>query len=794
MNGIYGLLSSVSDPIPLMGVSVEADVLGRGAKVKVSQRFRNQEETALEAVYKFPLPEGAAVCGFTALIDGKTLRGHIEEREKAFEIYDDALSDGDGGYLLDEERPNIFILSVGNLNPNAEVIIEIEYVTLLDVVGRQARFLLPTTISPRYIPDGMEEDNDIPESDRIHPPYSESVSYGLSISLKIHQGGLLKSIDSPSHPVKVEHLKGDPVNVTFSAQEVAMDRDFILNMEYEKVVASRAYRYQSGQEVFFQLDLMLELDPDETNRPQDQEHQDTGKEFIFLLDCSGSMSGDSIQEAKKALEICLRGLESGSTFNLYRFGDHYDRLFLGSESYTEESLAEALAFLESTDSDLGGTEILSPITSIYSENPKNSGGRYIILLTDGEVGNEDEIFDIARKNQESTRVFSIGIGAGCNEYFIKGLARAGMGASDFIYPGERIEPKVLGLFSKITQGSLCDLKILWGGGSVEQAPLTPSVFIESPITVFARSSGKDLLTENITIRGNLNGQEKEWRIDITESHESNIPIPILWARERIKDLEETSEDKKNKGSRQRERKGNKWQEAILEISQKYNILSQSTSFIAIEKRGKEDKTTGKLALRKIPVTVTVGWHGMGSVFGFQKASRHPICAKSILGAPEVFEERVLGFTRVSRPWSGTACRISSKKDQYERHSESTESHDSRIDVILAILSIQSADGGMRLNESVSLILNIDLIQLNEICNSINIDIDVDNFLLLSTAITLKILEMGFSEQYIVFSSNLQKSKDWMSDIISKGKPKLYGKDLITWVEEFVENEVLPNLP
>ncbi|SPD74802.1 hypothetical protein PITCH_A350011 [uncultured Desulfobacterium sp.] len=150
MNESYGLLSSMSGPIPLTGVKVRGDILGRGAKINIFQRFTNQEDKAIEAVYKFPLPEGAAVCGFNAVIDGKKIHGHVEERNKAFEIYDDALANGNGGYLLDEERPNIFTLSVGNLNPNAEVMVEIEYVTLLGMEEREVRFFLPTTISPRY--------------------------------------------------------------------------------------------------------------------------------------------------------------------------------------------------------------------------------------------------------------------------------------------------------------------------------------------------------------------------------------------------------------------------------------------------------------------------------------------------------------------------------------------------------------------------------------------------------------------------------------------------------------------
>jgi Ca-activated chloride channel family protein len=130
MNELLGLLTKECVSVPLLGVKVEGDILGRGARVRVSQRFRNNDEKAIEAVYKFPLPEGAAICGFSANIDGKVVTGQVEEREKAFEEYDNALAEGHGGYLLDEERPNIFTLSVGNLKPGSEAGIQVEYLHL----------------------------------------------------------------------------------------------------------------------------------------------------------------------------------------------------------------------------------------------------------------------------------------------------------------------------------------------------------------------------------------------------------------------------------------------------------------------------------------------------------------------------------------------------------------------------------------------------------------------------------------------------------------------------------------
>ena len=187
-----------------MGVRVTGDIAGRGARVRVEQRFRNGEARAVEAVYRFPLPEGAAVCGFEARVGERTIRGRVEEREKAFEAYDQALAEGHGGFLLDEERPNLFALSVGNLAPGAEVGVRIDYVTLLDVERGVARFLLPTTIAPRYLPDPEAEEEGLPVDERLRPPYAGRVPYGLSLELRLHGADSLASIESPSHAIRVE--------------------------------------------------------------------------------------------------------------------------------------------------------------------------------------------------------------------------------------------------------------------------------------------------------------------------------------------------------------------------------------------------------------------------------------------------------------------------------------------------------------------------------------------------------------------------------------------------------------
>lgn len=788
MNEIYGLFSVKTGPVPLQGVKVDGDILGHGAKVKISQRFKNMERKAIEAVYKFPLPEDAAIYGLRAVIDGKRIQGQVEESEKAFERYDKALMKGDRASILDQERPNIFTLSVGNLNPGAEVTIEIEYAVLLGMEGQEVRFFLPTTISPRYIPDGMDARDGISESSRLHPAYAEDVPYGLSLSLNIHNGGLLKSIDSPSHSIKVDNLKGEPVNITFSAQSAAMDRDFILNMEYEEHFTSRAYWYQSGQEGFIQLDLMLEA----TQTESAGLNRGAGKEIIFLLDCSGSMQGDSIREAKKALEICLKGLDSASAFTIYRFGSNYEYLFEKPEKYSGASLEKGLDYLKRIDADLGGTEIFEPLKDIFAiHHDKRGVERDIVLLTDGEVGNEEQIFKLVRKYQESTRLFSIGIGAGCNEYFIKGLARAGRGASEFVYPGERIEPKALRLFSKIKNKSLENPVISWGK-DVEQAPVDPVIFFGSPVTLFARYKGTNLPTEKITVKGHVDGQDRKWEIDITESHNENIPLPILWARERIRDLEETRSDLDERGSRQKGRKTDRWKEAILEISKKYNILSQSTSYLAIEEREEKDKTTGELVLRKIPGLVTKGWHGRASISGRRQGYARRVMFSMDLGEPLVSESRVVSEMSADR-YDGKMVFL---KEQTTLKFPS----EYKTDIVLAILSLQRAEGGMALNEEVSRMLGINFMEIMECSRRITIETEleriryfydrsIDGFVILSTAILLQTLEIYFQSERGDWGSVTGKSEGWLMHVIHEGRLRIEGRDLMSWAQGFVRNNV-----
>ena len=224
-----GLFTTADVPVPLAGVSVVADIVNLCARVTVTQRFVNREATPIEAVYLFPLDEGAAVCGFEALIDGTLVVGESMEREAAFAKYDDAMQEGHGAYLLDEERPDVFQASVGNLPPGKEALLKITYVSELGVQDGALRFVVPTTISPRYAPAVDRVGVGRSDEQTLNPPREWRVPYGLNLTVNLAMSGAIGRIESPSHPIAMAVTDGR-TTVTLAAEEVALDRDFVLTV------------------------------------------------------------------------------------------------------------------------------------------------------------------------------------------------------------------------------------------------------------------------------------------------------------------------------------------------------------------------------------------------------------------------------------------------------------------------------------------------------------------------------------------------------------------------------------
>jgi len=392
-----GLFTTADVPVPLAGVSVVADIVNLCARVTVTQRFVNREATPLEAVYLFPLDEGAAVCGFEALIDGTLVVGASMEREAAFAQYDDAMQEGHGAYLLDEERPDMFQASVGNLPPGKEALLKITYVSELGVQDGALRFVVPTTISPRYAPGVDRVGVGRSDEQTLNPPREWRVPYGLNLTVNLAMSGAIGRIESPSHPIAMAVTDGR-TTVTLAAEEVALDRDLVLTVAAAGLDAPCAWieKDQTGATaVAVSYVPTLPADP----RPA---------EVVFVVDESGSMQGSSIEQVRNALQLCLRSMIAGCRFNIVSFGSKFEALFPESRPYDESSLAAAARFVSDMTAERGGTEILPALASVLTQPTVPELSRQVVVLTDGQVSNTDAVLEVAKAHATTARVFTAG--------------------------------------------------------------------------------------------------------------------------------------------------------------------------------------------------------------------------------------------------------------------------------------------------------------------------------------------------------------------------------------------------
>ena len=589
-----GLFTSSDAPVPLTGVSVVADIVNLCARVTVTQRFVNREATSIEAVYLFPLDEAAAVCGFEALIDDILVVGESMERDAAFAKYDDAMQAGHGAYLLDEERPDVFQASVGNLPPGREAVLKITYVSELGVEDGALWFVVPTTISPRYAPAVDRIGVGRPDEETLNPPREWRVPYGLNLTVNLAMSGAISRIESPSHPIGMVVANGR-TTVTLAAEQVALDRDFVLTVAAGGLDAPCTWiEKDDNGAVAVAVSFVPSLPADP--RPA---------EVVFVVDESGSMQGSSIEQVRNALQLCLRSMIGGCRFNIVSFGSNFKALFPGSRAYDESSLSAGAQFVSNMRADRGGTEILPALESVLRQKNLPELPRQVVVLTDGQVSNTDAVLELARAHAKTARVFTFGIGPGASHHLVQGLARAGGGSAESILPGERIESKVVRLFGRLLSPSITDVSLDWGTLDVVAAPSTvPPLFTNSRLVVYGFV--KKLAPTTLTLSGI--GPNGKVRFDVALDPSRIVDgqtIATLAARSRIRELEESPEWIGARHSRQGRTRTSAGTREIIDLALRFNLASRETSLVAVEKR--DTPVTGDMSLRRVPIALTTGW-------------------------------------------------------------------------------------------------------------------------------------------------------------------------------------------
>ena len=585
----YGKRGQMRGDCPLKNTSVKTDISGFIARVRVRQEFENPFSTPIEAVYTFPLSQNGAVDDMTMTIGSRTIRGKIMKRDEARQVYETAKSQGQAASLLDQERPNIFTQSVANIMPGEKIVVEISYVETLTYEDGAYEFVFPMTVAPRYKPASVKD------SAKISPPVAvDRPGHNISIEVNLNAGVPVEGIRSTSHEIQQVNFSPTTSKITLKDETTIPNKDFILRYDVTgKKIEDAVLATRDARGGFFTLVL----------QPPDQfiSQDITPKEIVFVLDTSGSMSGFPIEKAKEAMKLSLDGLNPNDTFNLITFAGDTHILFDGPVAATQGNLERAQAFLDSR-SGAGGTEMMSAIKAALDPSDSKDHIRVVCFMTDGEVGNEEEIISEVQKHPKA-RVFSFGIGNSVNRYLLDKIAEAGNGEAEYVSLQDDGSKAAKKFYERVRTPLLTDITIDWNGMPVTDTypAKLPDLFSAKPVIV----SGRFTKASNGTIR--LNGQvagqpySREIVVNLPEAETANDALATLWARKRIDDLT----DKRAALSDGKDLpKLNPVDQEITRLGLEYRLLTYNTSFVAVEERVVNQN--GKPVTIQVPVAIPEG--------------------------------------------------------------------------------------------------------------------------------------------------------------------------------------------
>ncbi|MEO8072857.1 MAG: TonB family protein, partial [Acidobacteriota bacterium] len=547
---------------PLKHTDVKAEISGFVSRVKVVQEFENNFAEPIEAVYVFPLSQNSAVDRMTMKIGTRTINGKIMKREEARKIYETAKTEGKTASLLDQERPNIFTQSVANILPNEKIIIEISYVETLKYEDGAYQFVFPMVVGPRYIP------NSVSDANKISPPIAETrAGHDISIEVNLDAGVPIEEIRSKSHDIQTINLSPNSAKVTLRDENTIPNKDFILNYDVSgKRIEDAVLTHRDERGGFFTLILQ----PPDNFAVEDV----TPKEIVFVLDTSGSMSGFPIEKAKEAMKMSLEGLYPNDTFNLITFAGDTAILFDKPVYATRANLDKAQEFLASRNGG-GGTEMMKAIKAALEPSDAQNHLRIVCFMTDGYVGNENEIIAEVQKHQNA-RVFSFGIGSSVNRFLLDKIAEEGRGEAEYVALEDEGSKAAKKFYERVRTPLLTDISIDWNNLPV--ADVYPNkisdLFSAKPVILHGRYT--KAASGMIRLKGKVNGQElvREIPVDLPEAESANDSLATLWARTRIDDL--TKKDYQNDKP--------EVQQTITNLGLEYNLLTQFTSFVAVEEK------------------------------------------------------------------------------------------------------------------------------------------------------------------------------------------------------------------
>jgi Ca-activated chloride channel homolog len=553
------------DHLPLKDTRVDISVSGVIADVKVRQIYRNEGARPINASYVFPASTRAAVYSMRMQLGNEIIIAKIKEREQAKKEFEKAKEEGKSASLLEQQRPNVFSMSLANIMPQEQVEIELRYTELLIPTDNVYELVFPTVVGPRY---QSPQDKKKGEDAYIESPYlhqRQQPPSELHIAARIAAGLPIYDLTCPSHQIFPQWQNGVAQLTLDDSKPFEGNRDFIVRYRLAgDQIASGLLLFQGGDENFF---LYMAQPPQRVAADVIPP-----REYIFVVDVSGSMNGFPLETSKRLLRNLIGKLRPTDLFNVVLFAGDSAALSPQSLPATQENIARAIALIEQQRG-AGGTELLPAVQQAMNLPRQEGISRSLLLITDGYVGGEQGVFDHIKANLNKCNVFAFGIGTSVNRYLIEGVARAGM-AEPFIVSEESEAERVADKFREYVESPvLTDIKVRANGFDIYDVnPVNfPDLLAQRPIVLFGKWRGAP--TGTIELSGKSGQGVYATQLDVASSQpdEANSALRYLWARSRIAELSDygaydVSDDNAK---------------TITALGLKYNLLTRYTSFIAV---------------------------------------------------------------------------------------------------------------------------------------------------------------------------------------------------------------------
>ncbi|MBR0698847.1 marine proteobacterial sortase target protein [Bradyrhizobium diazoefficiens] len=592
-----------------LGIDVDITVSGPTLRARITQVFRNPTQDWVEATYVYPLATSGAVDTLKMVVGDRIIVGDIKERQQARVIYEEARRAGQRAALTEQERPNIFTNSVANIGPGETVLVQIEYQEPVQQTGNEYSLRLPLVVGPRYNPAPMVQSVDfrkdgsgwgaatsdpVADRDRISPPVLDPAKSApvnpTSITVRLKAGFALGEVTSHHHKVTIESPDSTTRVVTLADGVVPADRDFELTWKpaAEKAPSVGLFREHVGDADY----LLAFVTPP---RAEQTTQKPLPREVVFVIDNSGSMGGTSIVQAKASLTYALSRLQPADRFNVIRFDNTMDMLFPASVPADAAHVGEATSFVSALQA-RGGTEMVPAMRAALADKLGDTGMvRQVVFLTDGAIGNEQQLFETITAMRGRSRVFMVGIGSAPNTYLMTRAAELGRGAFTHIGSVEQVEERMRGLFAKLENPAVTGLTAKFSEATADVTPaIIPDVYRDEPLVLAAKL---DKLAGSLEISGRVG--DRPWSVTLPlQNAAEGKGLSKLWAKRKIGDAEVARA--------MRELAPEAADKAILTLALDHQIVTRLTSLVAVDKTPSRPEGA-PLKLSELPINLPAGW-------------------------------------------------------------------------------------------------------------------------------------------------------------------------------------------